>query len=340
MSDALIRLLAAFIATSSYTLMPYFVIATLHRFNVKKEYANANKQIIKVSIPPKFKQKYDDIQLDKIDNRHFKKAAVEFAKVLVEHFPEEALTNLYNNLNEVKIRKNIVISFFGLGGVYKVTNNSMSLSRSDCIYHELFHMASASYDKESETSYVGFRYSKSDISIGKGINEGYTEVLTHRYFPKKTPESYMFETDIARKLETIIGTDKMILLYFRGDLLGLISELSNYMPEEEIMKFLKRVDFINGYYDDLGNTNIRESIFDIYEFLLKTYALKLKKQYEEGLINIDTFCQLSTDYLKSFKDNARFSLKNYKLRNIYKMYEIILKDISVPEEVSRCVPKP
>ena len=317
-----------------FVFIPYFTIKIGDHFRIKKVYDR--KKIIKVSVPPKFKRKYNSIELNKIDNDEFKKTILEFSKVLADNFPEEALINFYNNLNELKVNNNKLIALMGAGGCYKATSNSIALFDFEAIYHELFHMSSRLYNKDDGVSYVGFKQRNTKLSkinynpIGTGLNEGYTELLTHRYFDNNLYNSYQFETDIAWRLELIIGADKMTEYYLKGNLSGLIDELKEYMPEDDIIKFLTRLDLINSYGANARKIIIRESIFDIYEFLLKVNALKLKKQYEEGLIDLETFEVMSNEYLDLFKDVIYIESNRYELNNISNMYNNILHDIKAP----------
>lgn len=70
-------------------------------------------------------------------------------------------------------------------------------------------MASSVFNSESNIGYVGFKQSHynsdSRFNIGKGINEGYTQLLTLRYFGKKHKMTlaYKFEVSIVEKLEKI-----------------------------------------------------------------------------------------------------------------------------------------
>lgn len=70
-------------------------------------------------------------------------------------------------------------------------------------------MASSAFNSESNIGYVGFKQSHynsdSRFNIGKGINEGYTQLLTLRYFGKKHKMTlaYKFEVSIVEKLEKI-----------------------------------------------------------------------------------------------------------------------------------------
>ena len=68
----------------------------------------------------------------------------------------------------------------------------------------------------------------SEQNIGIGLNEGYTELLAKRYFDKSNNNGYIFETQIAKLLELIIGQEKMESYYFNANLYGLIEELRKY----------------------------------------------------------------------------------------------------------------
>ena len=296
---------------------------------------------------PELKQKYDDIEINKISNAEFKKTVLEFTKVLLTHFPDEALTNFYNNINELSIKNNKSISAIGIRGSYNGIKNSIAIADKTSIYHELFHMASRSYNKEDKLMYVGFCQQGTDTKrtlvgkLGSGLNEGYTEVLTHRYFGDNHElcSSYPFETSIAKKLEIIIGEDKMTLLYLKGDMLGIVGELKHYASEEEIMKFITRLDLIYNFNPMYKSILIRESIFDTYEFLLKAYAVKIKKFYDKGIINIDGFNFLSIEYLKLFDNYVVAHSKGYFLSNVAEMYDIILNDIGAPVYAPKHVKK-
>lgn len=72
------------------------------------------KDISKVSIPLELKKKYTNIEIDQISSEKVSKAVFEFADVLKKDFPQDALINFYNNVNEVKIRRNNLILCLGL----------------------------------------------------------------------------------------------------------------------------------------------------------------------------------------------------------------------------------
>ena len=79
--------------------------------------------------------------------------------------------------------------------------------------------------------------------VGRGINEGYTEILRERYFDIDLRETgYLYEYQMTKILELIIGAEKMEHIYFKGNLLILIRELSNYCSLEEAKQFIDDMD--------------------------------------------------------------------------------------------------
>ena len=296
------------------------------------------KRITKVTNTPGHMQKYDDINLDDIDNIEFKAAILKFYNLLVSNFSKEDLVNFYNNINELNIKKNSLLVLMSIGGAYSAKENSIRLSLSSSIYHELFHLASTFRDKENNNSYTGFAQKNMKSSkifterIGNGLNEGYTQLLTYRYFFGKheEPNGYIFEFFIAKKLEYIIGEEKMTTMYLNGDLASLIKELNKYVDEEEILKFITRLDLICESDAPLKSVKVKESLFDTYEFLLKVNTIKLYGEYQNGLIDLDTFNNLTNNYFNSFNSVVRIGAYKYHLNNLEEMYMIILDNLNIP----------
>ena len=285
------------------------------------------KNISKLSFPPEIKQKVNKVN---ITNEEI----LEFVKRLEENLPEKSLKNLKNNLSSLKVKNNKVISFIGMEGCYLVFNNSIYLSNKTAIYHELFHMASTTKGYNG-MQYSGFHQGKFfSMSVGKGLNEGYTETLTRRYFKDKNmSEPYDIEVDIARKIEKIVGKDKMTELYLEGNLLGLIEELKQYASEEEIMNFIANVDVINAFEIRdfiFKNKTIQRSIKNMINFLLKAHMRYLRNQLEEGLITEKECYEMHGEYVESFSKMLHFSIHKYKgLENIdlYKAYDELNNEI-------------
>ena len=118
----------------------------------------------------------------------------------IEFFVETLINkgaNLDFNLFMKNIRRlNIIITKDSLedadgwfiGGENTIYINEDQINQIEyIIYHELFHMASSYIAKKKVIS--GFQHDK----LYEGINEGYTQLLTNRYF-KEDLEAYGIET--------------------------------------------------------------------------------------------------------------------------------------------------
>ena len=90
-------------------------------------------------------------------------------------------------------------------------------------------MASSYNHKEKDVS--GFlaeiKSSFSTIEIGSILNEGYTELLTKRYFKCSNNEYYKKEVILASKIEEFIGKEEMERAYFEGDLNYIIERFND-----------------------------------------------------------------------------------------------------------------
>lgn len=151
----------------------YTTSKILSTYTLRKDFKS--KDIIKVSIPLELKKKYTNIEIDQISSEKVSKAVFEFADVLKKDFPQDALINFYNNVNEVKIRRNNLLFMLGADGVYSFKSNKINNGPLRSIYHELFHVASSAFDSDSNIGYVGFNQSHlnldSKFNIGDGIND-------------------------------------------------------------------------------------------------------------------------------------------------------------------------
>lgn len=289
-----------------------------------------NKKIKKVKLPPELQAKFNEAEFRGIASKEIKDAVNEFLEVLTNNFPREILTNFYNNIHDMQIHmtdyklKNIFhkIEF---NGSFNAKTNTIKLNKNDqnyeAIFHELFHMASTV--SLGNDIYSGFRQHKtynSKDDIGVGINEGYTQALTERYFGhiEGIKYSYPFETFIACLIEEIIGEDKMAKYYFNSNLYGLIDELSKYNLPNNVMKFIYNLDFLNKIptlpnMKSLEQDYIIKAIKQIINFLFYTYERKIKKQFNKGLIS-------ENEYIRNLEIYA------IKLKTIYysKSYRYVI----------------
>ena len=178
-------------------------------------------------------------------------------------------------------------------------------------------MASSTF--KGNIIYSGFRQHSSNLNcttIGIGLNEDYTELLTNRYFANEFDCSigYEYAAKIAEMVEKIVGKDKMENLYLTSNLYGLIKELNKYSNSFEIMKFISDTDFVLKHLDDrkyklFEKKMILNSMKNIRNFLIKTYSKMLSFQYHNKEINYETFSSMLLDFVADFP--GRVTIKKH-----------------------------
>lgn len=166
------------------------------------------------------------------------------------------IKNLTSMIDKSNYMNSIRQCFFGTCGMYFPSDHSIRINKlsflntnlqknralkKQIISHELMHAASGYKYKKILAS--GFAQSS---SIGDGINEGYTDLISQRYFCKEIQETvgYCYHKAVSEITEFIIGKQKMLDLYFHSDLKGLIGELSKYQSEEKVKLFILDLDTI------------------------------------------------------------------------------------------------
>ena len=233
---------------------------------------------------------------------------------------KENLITLNNNIRKIKTNRSIsdINSKFksiGLdfekmlgcfaGGAYIPQFNKLlvfSDSYRLIIFHELMHMSSSV--KKNGLIYNGLQQSIGNSTIGRGINEGVTQLLTERYFEEYLDndkyEAYPYEVSVAKALEMIIGEDIVRNSYFRNDLSGLMKNLSKYAPENKVKEFIINMDLVNESIlirDPLVRSQklhaMKKAIDSINTFLMECYKTKLallddkdKEKNMEEFINL------------------------------------------------------
>lgn len=275
----------------------------IQKYRLKKDFEPTN--LDKIVMPPELEQKYDGVDNLKIFGQPRSDVILNFAQFLTTTFPDYDLTNFYNNINELKVKEKNLLGLWlatGVGavGLYLAKSNSIlvhsKLNNSETnkvLFHELLHMASTVI--KNGVRYTGFcqKRIKNGISIiGKGLNEGYTQLLTEKYCggPNVCGPSYKQTLKIMGFLEKVIGEERVQRLYFKADLPGLIKEMGKYASKEEIARFISGTDFIYGYFGSSirlpkKDEMLKEKFKDVYTILLKMSIRRIKLDYEEGLIS-------------------------------------------------------
>lgn len=259
------------------------------------------KNIKKVKLPPELKVEANEIDYDELSKRQYGNLLLEFSKKIIEELPEKNLTNFYNNIRTLKVglkkEEKERNSNTTTVGTYETKKNQVKFTNEEkkqVVFHELFHMASSKY--QNGITYSGFSQSKflSGLKIGNGLNEGYTETMSERYFGRNYSVSsgYRYATFVVARVEEIVGRERMEELYLNADLLGLINELKKYNSEENIMKFIASTDFLLDRFSlkkfifrEKGK--IKKSLRNVNKFLAESYANFIKEQLDEGKISYD-----------------------------------------------------
>ena len=313
------------------------------------------KNISKVTLPPELTSEYSEIDINKIVATKYGESIVKFADVVINNFSAEDLTNFYNNINDLKTKskkfgiQNLILRS-KTAGQYDSKKNEITIdddTAETTIYHELFHMASSTY--KDGIRYSGFRQTSLKLgvdSLGKGINEGYTELLSQRYFTPDSPVTgaYKYQVFIAEKLEQIIGKEKMQSLYLNSNLKGLIDELKQYVSEEEIMKFISNTDFLVNHMDDkklqlFEKNMIGNCLKSINRFVIICYSKKLQQQVKDGEISSnDEILQKLAEYISSLASNIKIRKRRYEVmtdEDIQESLQAFFENTNVTVSINR-----
>lgn len=273
--------------------------------NIKYKLVKNNKNIINIYdiLPLSIKniaQVNKNTFLAGMSQNHDKRVSL-FIDKIVTNFDDINLFFLASNINSVKINKLKLNSFNTIfstikvsSGEYNVKNNQIiyyDIKNSNNLEHELFHLSTARV--EANFMCTGFAYYFDSTAIGYGLNEGYTQLLSNRYF-YGVRDFYYYEKSMAFMIENIIGKEQMIKLYFNADLKGLIDVLSIYIDRDLVINLITNIDkFSNIYsYQDINNRKISKNIVD----LLKEIQITLLK------ISYSKNQNLKINYISKFHD--------------------------------------
>lgn len=309
----------------------------IDNYKLYKDYKPKNISL--VVLPPELKKKTSELDKERLLSKQLGDSVLHFANTVMDKMPHVDLTLFHNNLENLAVTvkslkfKNLILST-NTAASYDVKKNLIIVRNGDyleTINHELFHMSTSLFRESDGIRFCGFcqLYLKKFKKIGVGINEGYTQFLTERYFEEENSNikgAYPLEVKLAEALEQIVGKEKMESLFFKADLYGLIQELKQYDSEENIMKFISGVDFLHNHFYDkrslpLEKGMIVNSLRSVSNFLIRTYSKKLKQELESGLINTELFYTKLATYIsilgrsiigRSGRKRIRYDFLNFK----------------------------
>lgn len=250
---------------------------------------------------------------------------IEFYKVLLQIGNEKYINNFLENIKTLKVKKvsienkrtifSTVAQYFPSKNLIEYTEKYLFM-----IFHELFHLASCNY-KENK---VGLKkIVDNNNSYGKGCNEGYTTLLTKRYFPNEFI-SYLFLPEIFVTIENALGVQKMSSFYFDENPDNFYDEFEKYLSSEEVNNFIENTDFLLLSMIKDVNTPFKRK--KIYKALKNTcdivFKFIVKKTEEEYVNNIITLEEASNiiDSIYFMHYNYIFKKEKFGLY-MYKLYD-------------------
>ncbi|MBQ8131376.1 MAG: hypothetical protein IJ193_02675 [Bacilli bacterium] len=222
---------------------------------------------------------------------------VKFDKVMKKNFTEKQQQNYQRNIRNIYIKDSLsgkIKNGVRTSGQYDIKDNSIYLVKDNpsAIFHELFHMSSSRV--EGDYCFSGFSVGHHELfhryKVGNGLDEGYTELLTKRYFEEELPKeknygTYMYEVFAAGKIEKIIGKEKMEELYLNSDINGLLDELEKYTSKEKTRKTIQKLDFVSRYLHErttfLEKKYVQKAMDYVNEYLIDTYLRKQVSHFIE-----------------------------------------------------------
>lgn len=195
----------------------------------------------------------------------------DYIEKLANYTKEENLKTVYKNLKNLKIKRKPLLLISGTAGTYDAKKNYINYIFKSSIGHEFLHLASADYDPKKKEYQVGFSQRRKSAVVGKGLNEGYTELLASRIYNKENKvEAYKELVKLTELLEYFFDDPKEIeKYYFNHDLPGFIHRMEQYIPRKEFLDIIKGMDKLLLY------SSLPISPFPTYEF----FKIQMKLYY-------------------------------------------------------------
>ncbi len=309
-------------------------------FTIRK---NKKYTILYKKFNRRFPQEFVPQLLDNINNEFVDS----FVAVMKENNKDKYLENLYSNLSNSKIinNKKMQNRFLGkeeYGGniitkrnYYLILGDKEYLKENKALltpYHELFHLLTTKLTDDN-TIRIGFQIN----DFAHGINEGYTEYITKKYFvntSKDDFDAYYHFSWFIDMLNDIVGENDLERLYLEANLEGLISELKKYIPEENVIELIEDIDLLFDSEDKLfdyqkqflyQNKKLDNKVLDEFYSINKNIMDKIYNTFitinesKEKINGIKTNFKEKNDLIKKKFDKDEETYHEY-FTNDYKDY--------------------
>jgi len=179
---------------------------------------------------------------DPIENNNQKGKFRENFERVINYFNPKDLKSFYRNIQTLKTENKPFMILNMKAGSYNGSKNLIKYSLKSSFTHEILHMGSTDWHSDERIDLSGFHQWKDGSEIGRGINEGYTELLASR-IEKKKVDSYYSEAKIARMIEFFFDDPReMESLYMNHDLPGLVDHMAKFMTRHQAVKLIVDVD--------------------------------------------------------------------------------------------------
>lgn len=284
--------------------------------NSKFESECEEREITILYSPKITSQKLSKDDLSKIKNQPLGKELIKFRKSLYRKFNNQNLKLLNNNLTSLRVKIKYIapealMSKF-IAGSYNIVKNKLIILKSleeITKIHEFFHISSSYYNGKDKLGFSGFQqiiFDKSEC-LGEGLNEGYTELISRRYL--NTQSSYVtYRYDLctffAKKLEEIVGKERMETFYFNANLYGLYEYLTKYDDGSNIASFIVILDYLfkTATYDNFEEQIEYYKLIECY--LYKWFIMSKQEELDKHIIDENTFNIKVKNYINSFGDKV------------------------------------
>jgi|GEM_PF-6784955 len=232
-------------------------------------------------------------------------------KNIEQLIPIDCRGNFYRNLKTIKIDNSQVLNE---AGDYNLQDNVIKISsdfenqlkkafKTDTlepsmveyhlnatIFHELLHMASSTYDEETESVYNGLDVNVPGTRIvdgNRGLNEGVTEALTQLYYPEIIKRTgYLEEIALSSHLMSIVGSDKVLKQYFSANGIKPIKEelIELGIEQNEVNALFNQIE-VNYVSKGIREEGLHlSSLANIEKIMLKSSIARLTQEINAGRI--------------------------------------------------------
>ncbi len=228
-------------------------------------------------------------QLQEISNEFFEKVNIEDQL--------RCINNLKTlKFNHIRVRddialhlKNMVSSLTAAAWYSSGSNKIEDLEHKPSkrvLSHEFLHMASSNL-YESGFNQIGAYDSKDGkkIYVGRGLNEGYTELLNCRLFGYDLKKcAYMIPVKLTRLIETFFDNPRdMEKAYFNNDIAKVYLEFCKYGSNEEFWNLMNEMDsyaYAPMHFDFINSIGTQ---MKLYEVIKRSDDAEKIKRFEDIL---------------------------------------------------------